>query len=129
MIGNYDPNFHGTHIVRVTLMQWDYVGHIALKIGGNCKGASLLEADFLDCNTQEDIENYAENDCGFVFDEDVGIFTAELKNKNGDMLEVEGDSEEIKDMIVSVEISELIPCEAEAAISAQKGDAHEADPV
>ena len=43
MISSYDPNFHGVHTIRVTFMQWDYTGHVSFEIGGNCKGAELLD--------------------------------------------------------------------------------------
>ena len=34
MISSYDPNFHGVHVIRVTFMQWDYIGHVAFEIAG-----------------------------------------------------------------------------------------------
>lgn len=107
MINFYDPNFQGVHVIRVTFMQWGFVGHIAFKIGGNCKGASLLDFTFLDCDVQEDIDRYTENDCQFSFDEDYEIYRAMLKNTDGDGLEVEGDTEEFKDMVVGIEIAEV----------------------
>lgn len=69
MLKYYDPNFRGVHIVRATFMAWDYVGHVAWPIGGNCRGAAMLDTDFLECDTQEDIDRYVENDCQFSFDE------------------------------------------------------------
>ena len=64
MLKYYDPNFRGVHVVRATFMAWDYVGHVAWPIGGNCRGAAMLDTDFLECDTQEDIDRYVENDCG-----------------------------------------------------------------
>ena len=104
MIDFYDPNFEGVHTIRVTLMQWEYVGHIAFKIGGNWKGASLLYYSFLDCDTQEDIARYTENDCQFAYNEKYGIYRAVLKNADGGELVVDGDAKEISDMIVGIEI-------------------------
>lgn len=109
MIKCYNPNFEGTHVVRVTFMQYNYVGHVAFRIGGNCKGVDLLNADFLDDDTQEVINSYEENDCKFSFDEEYEIFTATLVNNNGDTLEVDGHGEEFKDMIVGIEFSNLYP--------------------
>ena len=43
MIDFYDPNFQGIHVIRVTFMQWNYVGHVSFRIGGNCKGAEVLD--------------------------------------------------------------------------------------
>lgn len=34
MINYYDPNFQGVHVIRVTFMQWDYIGHVAFEIAG-----------------------------------------------------------------------------------------------
>lgn len=50
MISSYDPNFRGVHTIRVTFMQWDYTGHVSFEIGGNCKGAELLDFTFLECD-------------------------------------------------------------------------------
>ena len=107
MIKSYDPNFEGTHMIRITFMQWDFIGHIAFAIGGNCKGAALLNADFLDYDTNAEIGRYVENDCEFSFDEDCELYTAVLKNADGNTLDVDGDSEDFKDMIVCIEFSGL----------------------
>lgn len=35
---NYDPNIReGKHVLKATLQQWDYVGHVVYEMGGNCK--------------------------------------------------------------------------------------------
>lgn len=48
MMQNYNINIrNGIHTVKVTLQQWDYVGHIIYKIGGNCYGRNVMEQD--DC--------------------------------------------------------------------------------
>ena len=106
MIENYDPNMRNIiHTVRITLMRWDYVGHIAYRVGGNCKGASLLDAEScFECDTLDDINNYVENDCKLAWDEDYEIYTAVFTNANGDKLEIEADPEEIKDMVVAIEL-------------------------
>lgn len=108
MIKNYNPNFRGVHTVRVTFMCWNYVGHIAYKVGGNCRGADLLEADFLEFHTDIEISKYVENDCKFSFDEDAEIYTASLKDSDGGILDVEGDEYEFRRMIVGIEFSELL---------------------
>ncbi len=96
---NYDPNIHkGVHTVEITIQKWDYAGHIKQRIGGNCKGKNILDFDF----ESEDAD--LENDCNLRYDEDYDCFSATLKNENGDILEVEGDSEEFNDMIVKMEI-------------------------
>jgi hypothetical protein len=108
MLEKYDPNVEGTHIIRVTFMQWDYVGHISYKMGGNCRGMDLLDGAFLECDNQEDIDRYVENDCAYAYDEDANMFSAILHNAVGDELEVESDTD-FGEMVVAIEISELIP--------------------
>ena len=103
MINYYDPNFQGVHVIRVTFMQWDYIGHVAFEIGGNCKGAELMDFTFLECDNQEDIDRYSENDCQFSYDEENEVYTAVLKNADGDTLEVEGDECDFKGMAVAIE--------------------------
>lgn len=111
MINNYDPNFKGTHTIRVTFMQWDYVGHVAFTVGGNCRGATLLDSSFLDSDSQDDIDRYVENDCCFTLHEDDDTeeyyFTAILTNANGDELETDGDTEDFRSMIVRMEFVAL----------------------
>lgn len=85
-------------------MQWDYIGHVSFEIGGNCKGAELLESTFLECDTQEDIDRYSENDCQFSYDEENEVYTAVLKNADGNTLEVEDDECGFKNMVVAIEI-------------------------
>ena len=103
MIDFYDPNFQGIHVIRVTFMQWNYVGHVSFRIGGNCKGAEVLDLFSLEFDI-----SFIENDCRLCFDDDYNIYHVTLKNTDGDELEVEGDIEEIKDMIVSIEIVSTI---------------------
>ena len=96
---NYDPNIdNGIHTLRVTLQQWDYVGHITQKISGNCKGRNIIDFDF-NC-----VDEFPDNDCNMEFDEDYYSFKCILKNKNGDTLQCVGDAEAMNDMIVCVEI-------------------------
>lgn len=109
MLDFYNPNDIGTHIIRCTFMAWGYVGHISREVGGNCKGADLLMDDFLGCDSQEDIDCYAENDCEFSFDEETKEYTAVLKREDGDTLEYSGDGEEFKRIMVGIEFTSFIP--------------------
>lgn len=112
MIKSYpvDAEFNA-HTIRVTFMAGRYAGHIAFDVGGNCRGAALLNTDFLDEDTQEDIDRYVENDCGFQYHDNggEGCFTAVLADAKGNILLVEGSSEELKDMIVRMEIEAVTP--------------------
>lgn len=108
MIKFYDPaDDIALHTIRVTLMYLNYVGHIAYKMGGNVRGADLLTADCFECDTQEDIDHYVENDCKLTHDEDSNIYKAVLTNPDGDTEEVEGDWDEMKNMVVAIEFSNV----------------------
>ena len=107
MLKYYDPNFRGVHVVRATFMAWDYVGHVAWPIGGNCRGAAMLNTDFLECDTQEDIDRYVENDCQFSFDEESrDLLRRPSRRDDGDTLEYSGDEDEFKSILISMEICE-----------------------
>lgn len=96
---NYDPNIErGIHTVKITIQQWDYVGHIFQKISGNCRGRDILDFDFW--SDSDDLEN----DCQLSFDDESDYFFAILENENGGTLEVDGDAEDFNNMIVAVEI-------------------------
>ncbi len=95
----YDPNIiKGIHTVKITLQQWDYVGHVIQKIGGNCKGRNVLGFDF-ECE-----DEFPDNDCQLEYHEEDDIFTCVLTNENGGTLECKGDAREMNDMIVGIEI-------------------------
>lgn len=103
---NYDPNFRfGMHKVKITLQQWDYVGHVIIETRGNCQGFNVIGcADFeiLDIDL-------AESDCDLqLFEDEYEVFTVKLKNENGDTLEIQEDSRGMNNMIVSVEILEFV---------------------
>ena len=109
MITEYDPNIPGMHTVRFTLMQWDYIGHIAFKVGGNCKGAGVLFNEFYEHHTQFNIDKYVENDCEFSYDEDQEVYTALLTNSEGETLLIDDwDENDLRDSIVCAEIVNLV---------------------
>ena len=116
MIKNYDPCMdYAVHTVRITLMWYDYTGHIAYNISGNCRGASLLETStFFECWSQDEINKFAENDCELRYDEDYEMFTAVLLNDKGETLEIEADESEMQDMVVAVEFVKVEECEEDA---------------
>lgn len=109
MLKQYNPSGKNVHTIRVTFMKQGYTGHIAFEVYGNCCGADLLNVDFLESDTQQDIEQYTENDCSFSFDEGSECFSATLKDKNGRTCDIEGDEETIRSMIVSIEIADVRP--------------------
>lgn len=101
---NYDPNITwGVHTIEVTLQQWGYIGHLTFKNTGNCRGKDTLDFD-LECLIGEKIEN----DCNFQYHKEDDYFSAILKDKDGNTLEVEGETEEFNQMIVKVEITDYV---------------------
>lgn len=104
----YDPNIQTdkTHTVCATLMQWEYVGHVIVKMGGNCRGKSILECIDFETETEFDTP-YAKNDCDLMYHEDGDYFTGTLHDRYGNTLEFEADSTEMNDMLVAVEITDL----------------------
>lgn len=108
MLKQYNPSEKNVHTIRVKFMEQGYTGHIAFEVSGNCCGADLLNADFLECDTQEDIEQYTENDCAFSVDE-LGWFSATLKDENGKTLDLSGEDATMRSMIVSIQIVDVRP--------------------
>lgn len=110
-----------THIVRLTFNNDGYIGHIAFSIGGNCKGAEILECgvDYLDTCDFEDIQNLVENDCKLKLhtddDEDwEPWFSIELSNPKyawgEDVMQYDDiDVEDLKNLLVGVEITAYEP--------------------
>lgn len=93
----------GTHTIRVTLQDDEYVGHIAYETDGNCKGLSLLGGYFEEWG-QDEIDAFVENDCEFVFEEDGEFYTFALKDEDGNVCVCEADDRDIGDFVVAVEI-------------------------
>ena len=89
----------GVHTCRITLMEREFIGHITFELGGNCRGASIinsaLEYLYDPCKL--------ESDCGFTYTED-GYYSFSLRNGES-ILPIDGiDFDELSDMIVAVEI-------------------------
>lgn len=101
---NLDEFNNTTHTIRVTFMYEDYIGHISYKISGNCRGADLLDANFLEYTDQEDIDKYVENDCELKVDEDWNIFSIVLHSPDGGTFSFEGKDDELQEFIVAIEI-------------------------
>jgi hypothetical protein len=95
------------HTVRITLQVREYKGHIAYKVGGNCRGLEVMEW-LPECVEQDDIDKYVENDCEFKLIEDGALFSMKLKDDDGGFCTVEADDDELMECVVAVEI---IDCE------------------
>ena len=97
---NYNPNiYEGMHTVKITLQQWEYKGHIICRIFGNFKRRNILDFFYFECEN-----DFPDNDCQMKYHEDVDCFTYILRDENGNTLRCEGDSREMNDMIVGIEI-------------------------
>lgn len=100
---NYDPNiYYGIHILRITLQQWNYKGHIMQKVYGNCKGRNVLDFDF-ECE-----DTFQDNDCQLEYHEDEDYFSYVLRDEEGNTLSGDEDARGMNDMIVAVEIIDYI---------------------
>lgn len=101
----YEVNGRGTHTIRVTLQNEDFIGHFTRKIKGNVHGRDILNFDF-ECDDIEDVSS----DCNLKYDEDYNSFSVTLKNHKGVELLLDGMyAEEMNDMIVGLEIIDFVP--------------------
>ncbi|MFR1104832.1 MAG: DUF5406 family protein [Acutalibacteraceae bacterium] len=115
MLKYYAPGSgNNEHTIRITFMVDDYVGHVAFVMGGNCRGSALLKADFLEFDTQEDIDLYTENDCACTYHPDDDMYSAILKNSDGDTLCIDGDEREFQDAVVAIEYTNVKVCESKS---------------
>lgn len=104
---NRDNFRERTHTIRVTLQSGQYKGHIAFIMGGNCFGKTLLDWS-PDCECQEDVDRYVENDCDFRIDEDMEIYLYTLKDGAGNTCTFESDLSELEDNIIAIEIIDCV---------------------
>ncbi len=103
-----NDNLHDRiHTIRVTLQSGEYKGHIVFKVGGNCFGMDLLTWN-PECETQEDVDRFVENDCNFRIDEEYNCYLYTLKDENGNECEFESDEDELKDNVVAIEIIDCV---------------------
>lgn len=117
MIEKYNPDSFrcNKHIVKITFNKNGYTGHISTKIGGNCKGSTILGTaiDFLEECNKDDIKKLIKNDCSLKLhsDGDEYWFSLDLCNENNDTLSFDDiDVQDLQNMIVGVEI---VACEPE----------------
>lgn len=116
MIESYEPQDRNYHYIKVTFAQADYFGCVIIRVGGNCKGASILAEGlnfWENCDT-EDIENLVHNDCQLSLyngNYDEYWFKITLsKHSTGDIMYLEElDYQELSDMIVAVEFVKVEP--------------------
>ena len=89
------------HTVRVTLMQEDYIGHVAYEVYGSYTGADVLAVDYFLATA----EKFTENACEFEWIED--FFSAALQNASGGKMSVSGMDTDLRRLIVGMEITDV----------------------
>lgn len=112
MIEKYSPSTRNIHIVRITFNKDGYTGHVSYMIGGNSKGAAILEtaSDFFTNCDIDDVNRLNENDCQLKLDfDDEGkpIFSLILKNQTGETLVIDDFSDDdLNDIMSATEIAD-----------------------
>lgn len=105
----YDLNLkNGVHIVEIILQCGAYKGRIINMVHGNCFGNDVLGFDF----ESEDAD--VKNDCNLQYDEDYDLWSAELHDKDGNILQVDEDSVSFGKMVVKNEIIKQLKNTGEA---------------
>lgn len=106
---NYANSYLGTHYVKYTLQYKDYTGSFVRAVGGNCRGADVMDADIFDSLNQNDINLLYSNDCHLTYDEEFRTYSFILKNQNGESCEFEEYEDEMSKYLVAVEIIGFTP--------------------
>lgn len=107
---NYDPNLTNsgrmaTQCVKLIFAEWDYRAEVTVKVGGNCRGLSVIKAA---------VSNAFD---ALKFDEYEGKEYSEitLKKPNGDELRVVDEELNgegwLEDMLIAAEIISIEPQE------------------
>lgn len=111
----YKPGNWGIHVIRLTFQDGAYKGHITHRTGGSACGATLLDTDFIDRLDEDQIEYLDENDCklstNFNDWADEAFYTAVLRDEEGNELPIKADVDELRNLLVSIEIVDYIPKE------------------
>lgn len=107
---NYDVNIDfGKAVIEITLQTWQYKGHYRIEMQGNVKGTAILETAF-DTDWLEN-KDIIWNDCKLNICENLDgemIYRAELESEYGNTLEIDGYTEELKEIITGVRIVEFV---------------------
>ena len=85
----YSPAEFNLHTVRITFMSGVYIGHIAYRYRGSCRGGEMLDADYIETIDEDDVRKFVENDCQFTFDEeDLKLFDDILPESQSNFVDV-----------------------------------------
>lgn len=103
---NHDVNIYwGKATIEITIQVWEFKGKYRIEMSGNIKAGDFIE----DGLRTEDLENsdIIWNNCNLKIKENT-VYEAELKDKKGNELAVNGYLEELKDYIVGIKIVDYV---------------------
>lgn len=104
---NYHPVLKNTHEIRITLMIDSKIAHISYLIGGNCRGADLIDPNiFEDLN----LNALTENDCNLTYNDVYNEYVIEFhdpitQEREGYYMDVN----DLRKHIVKIEIVNCYP--------------------
>lgn len=101
----------GTHLVRITLMYGQTVGHVTVQTNGNIKGLDVINTAI---DNLQSMEGIVRNDCNFQYDEKTDAYIIQLRMRSVEPTPAKTfttilEWRDIEDMIVCVEIVDFQP--------------------
>lgn len=107
---NHDVNIYwGKATIEITIQEWEYKGSYKIEMSGNIKAGAFIESG-LETETLEN-SDIIWNNCNLKIEENIEgerIYKAELKDKKGNELVVDGYVEELKDYIVEIKMVDYV---------------------
>lgn len=101
---NYDQNItYGIHTIKVTFQLFEFKGFVTYEVGGNCKGAALLQVDPDDFYDKKIKENPIKlKDLGDDW------YSMELTDISGDTCLIEDEWDCIGENIIGIELIDFV---------------------
>lgn len=97
-------NSTGTHTIQVTFQYKQYVGSLTYRVGGNCKGLTLLSDNPLEEFGPDDFDALQTENMKLRYDEYADVFMVIFNPDSPNSLEMELEPREVEQLIVKVEI-------------------------
>ena len=94
---------YGVHTIKVSLQDGEFKGSFTHTVGGNCKGAALLDFD-ISTEDGEQIEKFEKQGCSIKRPDDDQYLLVTLTDPSGETCQAEVDDDEFMNMVVGVEI-------------------------
>lgn len=95
---------YGVHTIKVSLQDGEFKGSFTHTIGGNCKGAGLLDFDISVVDQESLKKHYKFIDCKVERPDDDNYLLVTLTDSSGETCQSEVEDDEFQNMIVGVEI-------------------------